>query len=150
MRRIDFIKDALVASCDGCIVWPFAVRKSSGYGAFNVKTAGATKNYDIHRYVCEAAYGAPPSPHHVAAHACGNRLCCNLRHLRWATQLENMADSKGHGTLRGGGRWRQKMFAAQVAHVRSSANSLVKLGAHFGMDPAYIGRIRRGKAHARA
>lgn len=30
-------------------------------------------------------------------HLCGNRRCCNRKHLKWGTHLENMDDWKRHG-----------------------------------------------------
>lgn len=146
MRRCDFIANALNSDVDGCIVWPYAVRKSSGYGAHSDRVNGATKNYDIHRYVCEKAHGAPPEQNHQAAHACGNKLCINKNHLRWASPKANMHDAILHGTMRGGGRGRQRLFAHERAYIRQTPKSLVVLGREFGMDPAHIGRVRRSCA----
>lgn len=120
-------------------MWPFAVRKSSGYGAYE---APGRKNGDVHRYVCAIAHG-PADAGMQAAHRCGVKLCVNPNHLYWADPLTNMADAKSHGTLRGGGRWRQRLFDEEISEIVNSTESLIAIGARFGMAPAYIGKIRR-------
>jgi hypothetical protein len=118
------------------------VRKSSGYGAYDQYINGRKISLDIHRYVCGQAHGEPPAGAQTA-HKCGNKLCINPNHLRWSDALGNMADAKAHGTLRGGGRFRQRLFEQEIADICSSPDSLVVLAAKYGSDPAYIGRLRR-------
>lgn len=146
MTRADFLDAAANADHDQCVEWPFAVRASSGYGAMNVGLGAAKRNIDAHVYVCVLAHGDRPTAQHQAAHSCGRKLCCNGRHIRWATALENMADAVAHGTLRGGGRYRPRLGPSDVAAIKNSRLSLVALGRAFGMDPAYIGRVRRTAA----
>ena len=148
-RREQFISDTLSSASDSCIVWPFAVRKSNGYGAHSTGTAfrGNKKNHDVHRYVCALAHGVPENEMQ-AAHKCGNRLCINPQHLYWGDAASNMADAKDHGTLRGGGRYRQRLFEADIQHIVSSTESLIAMGARFGMDPSYIGKVRRERMRA--
>lgn len=141
-KRIEFIALALCSNTDECIIWPFAIRKSSGYGAHSEGSGNNKKNHDIHRYVCVQAHGQPEIGEE-AAHQCGNRLCINFRHLYWATHLENMKDAKKHGTPVGGGRYRQKIFAYDRAMIKASKDSLLTLAGRYGMDPAYMGRLKR-------
>jgi hypothetical protein len=143
-KRAAFIADALRAHTDDCIIWPFAVRKSSGYGAHSERANGIKKNYDVHRYVCAQAHGASEAGEETA-HSCGQKLCVNSRHLSWKTPVENMQDAKNHGTLIGGGKYRQRLFANEREAIASSRDSLVTLGAYYGMEPAYIGRVRRAE-----
>jgi hypothetical protein len=90
---LKWLQDHMLApATDGCTAWPFA--KVAGYGS--VRVAG--KSELVHRFVCQSAHGEPPSPRHEAAHSCGNPICCNPRHLRWATPKENCSDKKLHGT----------------------------------------------------
>jgi hypothetical protein len=137
-KREQFFAAARNANSDQCITWPFAVRKSSGYGAHNA----SGKNYDAHRYACEMAHGKPPEAAE-AAHKCGNKLCVNPNHLYWADHKTNMDDAKRHGTLRGGGRYRQRFFPEDVEAIVSSNDSLLSLAARYNTDVAYIGRLRR-------
>lgn len=142
VTRADFIDDALSSDTDDCLTWPFAVRKSSGYAAHSIRTNGKEKNVDAHRFVCLAAHGLPDE-NLDAAHSCGNRLCVNPKHLYWATKKQNLEDAKRHGTLRGGGRYRQKIFGSDIIDICKSAESHLKVAAKYGVDPSYIGRIRR-------
>lgn len=145
-KREQFIGAALSSDIDGCILWPFAVRKSSGYGAHNTPSP-AKKSVDAHRYVCEMAHGVAPTERHQAAHECGNKLCVNPKHLSWSLPVENMADAIRHGTLRGGGRYRQRLFEAQIADICSSTDSLLRLAEKYDSDVSYIGRVRRQHSH---
>jgi hypothetical protein len=143
MKRTQFISGAISSSTDECIMWPYAVRKSSGYGAYDELREDKRYSVDVHRYVCRSVNGEPPSSGHQAAHRCGNKLCINPKHLHWATPLENMRDAKEHGTLRGGGRYRQRFFDREIAEIMSSGESLITLAKRFNSEAAYIGRIRR-------
>jgi hypothetical protein len=145
-KRIDFIDDALASNTDDCLVWPFAVRKSSGYGAHSGLKNGKKLNYDVHRFVCKEAHGSAPNGLPEAAHTCGNKLCINPRHLYWASHKQNMDDAKKHGTIRGGGRHRQRIFADDVAFIANSDLSLIQLAEKFQTSASYIGRLRRSAA----
>lgn len=142
VSREQFISDALASCVDECIRWPFAVRKSSGYGAHSRRSGGHKTNYDVHRFVCELAHGRPEAGQQ-AAHRCGQKLCINPAHLYWANHRENMDDAKRHGTLRGGGRYRQRFFDEEIADICQSGESLSTLAAQYGSDVSYISRLRR-------
>lgn len=58
----------------------------------------------VHRMVCEAFNGHPPSPEHHAAHRDGNTNNNTPENLYWATAKENMADRERHGTTARGHR----------------------------------------------
>lgn len=145
MRR-DFIASALSSDLEDCILWPYAVRKTTGYGAHSaiVEIAGERKkrNFDAHRYVCEAAHGKPARGFE-AAHRCGIKLCVNPRHLYWATHEENMQDAKAHRKLVGGGASRQKLFAEQISEIASSPHSILYFAKRYDMEPSHIAKVRR-------
>lgn len=143
MTRAHFLQAAAASTSAACILWPYAVRKSSGYGAHSTRDAGNQTHYDAHAYSCTLAHGPRPTPEHEAAHSCGDKLCVSGAHLRWATHQENMDDAKAHGTLRGGGRGRQKLFKAERTHIATSGKSLLQLADEYGMEPAYLGQVRR-------
>ena len=56
MTREQFIADALASDTTECILWPFAVRASTGYPAHNFSVDGVKTSVDGHRYVCERAH----------------------------------------------------------------------------------------------
>lgn len=89
-----FIEDVLSSETEDCILWPFSSSKGYGQGTMNGKFG------QIHRKICEAKNGSPPTKEHQAAHNCGNSLCVNWKHLRWATAYENSMDRHIHGTMR--------------------------------------------------
>lgn len=62
------------------------------------RTDGSRERRSLHRMVCEAFHGKPPTPKHHAAHADGDPLHNVPGNLRWATATENAADSVSHGT----------------------------------------------------
>jgi hypothetical protein len=142
-RLRSFIDAAFEADTDECILWPFAVRQSSGYAAYSFALEGKKFNVDAHRHVCARKHGPAP-PGHEASHKCGKKLCINPRHLRWATKRYNMEDAKKHGTLRGGGRYRQRFFRKEIAEIKASPESHIALGRRYEVDASYIGRLRRG------
>lgn len=129
-------------SGDDCLLWPFG-RNTHGYGAVTALGHGA------HHSMCEMAHGPRPTPQHEAAHQCGNRLCCNPQHLRWATPKENAADMLLHGTrLIGECHPLAKLTAAQVLEIRAIGRSEQRkiLAAQYGVHNALIHRILRGTA----
>ena len=144
-KREGFLRAAASAKHDDCLIWPFAVRASSGYGAHSLPLGArdVKLNVDSHVRACTLAHGERPTPEYEATHSCGHKLCCNGGHLRWATHAENMADAIAHGARKGGGRSRQRLFVEEVAMVRDSTDSLVELGRALKMEPAYLGHVRR-------
>lgn len=69
-------------------------QQPNGYGRVSVD--GTYRR--SHVYACERAHGPCPPDKREVAHSCGNRMCINPSHLRWATRRENLADHITHGT----------------------------------------------------
>lgn len=82
---------------DECLFWPFA-RSANGYGSLHWHG----REEGTHRLACMFAHGPAPEGRNYAAHSCGNGHlgCVNPRHLRWATQKENMLDKIAARTIR--------------------------------------------------
>ena len=74
--------------------WLWTKSSSDGYGQFvhiDPRTKIA-KSYRLHRYVyqlCVSAVGRED----LIRHKCGNRLCCNPKHLEVGSHLDNYHDS---------------------------------------------------------
>lgn len=79
---------------EACVLWPYSLGRN-GYGQlwYEGKMANA------HRVALRMYRGEPPFPKAVAAHSCGRKDCVNPRHLRWATQKDNLRDRIDHGTM---------------------------------------------------
>jgi len=130
---------------DDCVIWPFG-RFKNGYAAVWC----ASKMRYVHREVCRAVHGEPPTEAHQAAHSCGqgHAGCVNKRHLRWATPLENTKDKYKHGTAdrpdcRGELGWCAKLTEADVIAIRTSRLSSRKIAPLYGVSHAHIRGLRR-------
>jgi DNA-binding MarR family transcriptional regulator len=148
MRQYEWLMNRLAAPFgDGCVEWPFSLN-ASGYGQ-------VCRHYETlraHRIVCEMFHGKPSKKRCQAAHSCGNRVCFNPRHLRWASPKENHADKIAHGThLKGEDIAQAKLSKAQVAEMRRLYNSdeatQIELAYRFGLTMAATNRIVTGKSY---
>jgi hypothetical protein len=74
------------------------LNKSTRYLSVCLSRPGRLLRVDIHRLVALAFLGPAPSPHHLVAHNDGTRGSNHYSNLRWATQNENLADCRKHGT----------------------------------------------------
>jgi hypothetical protein len=133
----NFIDWALQSKTDDCIEWPFA-SDGKGYGQLMI----AGKKYRPHRLICSQAHGEMSSEFH-AAHYCGNRACCNPRHIRWATAKENVDDKIKHGTARSGEAMTQAVLTEQqVREIRGIKHlPQTKIAEMFGIKQGTVSDI---------
>lgn len=90
-------------------------QQPNGYGRVSVD--GRYRR--AHVVACELAHGLRPPDKTDAAHSCGNHMCINPRHLRWATRIENEADKVLHGRdIRGERSGTARLTRAQVLDIR--------------------------------
>lgn len=147
--EIPELLNALIKSdSNECILWPHTKTKG-GYGECYVDG----HHWLVHRYICVARHGAPPSASHEAAHSCHQPSCANPNHLRWATPKQNQADRALNGTLgRGEAHVGAKLTRSDVINIRrlvSQADRSPKdIGVQFGVSPTLVRRIRDRKAWA--
>jgi hypothetical protein len=74
------------------------VCSAGGYLKINLSHEGKTRTRLVHRLVCIAFNGVPPTPRHEAAHADGEPTNNRANNLEWKTPRENCADKALHGT----------------------------------------------------
>lgn len=105
----------LTYDCDECLIWPYGPLGDHYSGLWDGK-----RPVQVHRLVCRHFHGDPPSESHHAAHSCGNKKCCNWRHIRWTSPSENNADKALHGTRQNGERnGNSKLSSEQVKQIRA-------------------------------
>jgi hypothetical protein len=75
-----------------------------GYLSVAVQGGGRTTWHNLHRLVCMAFHGPPPTPKHHACHRDGSRDQNRPDNLLWGTPAENNAHKRLHGTHQVGGR----------------------------------------------
>jgi hypothetical protein len=142
-----FIKEIAVPynNRDRCLEWPYGT-SNNGYGTIHYNLDGSRRKHFVHRLVCEMVHGAPPASAD-AAHSCGNRLCVNPKHLRWATRQENMEDARSHGTLynRPG---QSKLGERDIPVIRdrlARGHKVTHIANDFNVTFGCIDGIKRGK-----
>lgn len=137
--------DAITVNpADECIPWRRSVN-AAGYARAQMNG----REVRVSRVICEREYGPPPTPFHHAAHSCGNSVCVNPRHIRWATPQENIDDKKIHGTnLRGSRHGLSVLTEGQVRVIKQQLSKGVKqrqLASEFEVSPSTIYAIAAGK-----
>ena len=139
--RLFALAAANVCSTD-CLIWPY-LKGKNGYGVVWFEGRLTT----AHRVVCAKVYGPCPEGKECA-HSCGNRICVNPSHLRWATSFENNRDKVGHGTYTQGEKHHSaKLSARDVEEIRERRG--LELGKHlaarFGVTLSTISMIQHGR-----
>lgn len=113
-----FYRDTVITyQGDECLIWPYSTMRN-GYGQMRVDDKLRT----VSRQLCEDVNGPPPTPHHHAAHSCGNgtKGCVTKAHLLWKTKSENEKDKVYHGTDNRGERHpMSRLTQDQVREIRA-------------------------------
>lgn len=139
-----WLESAISEARNDCLAWPFA-RRANGYGQIFWRGIRTT----THRVACELAHGPAPKIGMEAAHSCGNRICCNPRHLRWASAKENAADRVTHGTHFFGEKCpSSKLTSKEVRQIRALLKrgySLSVIARNFKVSLGSIWDIKSGK-----
>ena len=133
----------------GCWEWTGPLDRD-GYGkVYDVWTRRAGR---IHRFAFEGYYGIAPhvdatGKRLVVAHRCGNRACCNPRHLECITQSANVKWSWAAGRYRRR-RPAKRLTNPEVEYIRRSIYPQRRLAAIFGVSQGYVSELRAGKKRA--
>lgn len=113
--RVEIERVVAAAWPDECVIFS-GRRQPNGYGRVSIDG----QYVRAHVHACRLAHGERPPGKRDAAHSCGERMCINPAHLRWATRAENEADKIAQGrSNRGGHRsGSARLQADQVAEIR--------------------------------
>jgi hypothetical protein len=137
----DFLRNLIGTKEASCIAWPYATN-AKGYGLAVV----GGKQRGAHHWMCRLAHGEPYRIWNCAAHSCGNPICVNPNHLRWATPAENAADRKVHGTDNSGERnGKTTITEEDVRAIRAAPPFYAPLMEKYGLTRHAISKIRSGK-----
>src|SRR3990172_2006040 len=120
---------------DAC--WPWkACRSSKGYGRFNADR----KPTLAHRLVLQFTVGPANGLH--ALHSCDNPGCCNPKHLRYGTDLENRADALSRGRIRKGSEHGcaklTQELVIEIRRRREAGEKKGPLAEEFGISPQHV------------
>lgn len=127
-------------------------RNHKGYRRVSLRFGrNKRKGFLVHRLVCLAFLGTPPTNRHEAVHIDSVKHHNHARNLKWATHAENMAMDRGNNHSHKGERNRNsKLTTAQVREIRiaydsrkSGGYSERMLASRYGITTTHVGRIAR-------
>lgn len=102
----------------------------------------------VHRRACEEAHGPPPSPRHMALHACNQPLCYEGDHLYWGTKKENTEDTRRAGTMPLGEKHGcSKLTGEEVRQIRASSEPSRKIAPRYGIAASTVRSLRNGNGN---
>ena len=137
-QSLAWLKQVRDIETDECVVWPFKPKTTTGYPQLWI----GGKLCRGHSVMCEWINGPRPDGMECA-HSCGNSMCVNPRHLRWATPAENNQDKWLHGTAKvGEDNHASKLTEADVRAIRE----MFKSGANKGEISRRFGTSRKNVA----
>jgi HNH endonuclease len=149
VRVTEFWRTVSIRGEDEC--WPWTgYLNEDGYGEFFF----ARKMHGAHELAVTFTTGEVKDPGLDTCHSCDNPPCCNPRHLRFGTRLENVADMIKRGRVRAGSAHPfAKLTEAAVVEIRvRRANGAMQktLAADYGISEAYVSTIVNGLTWVRA
>jgi hypothetical protein len=95
------------------------IPKGKGYKTVSLCHENRKITKSVHKLVCLAFHGAPPTPTAQVRHLNGDALNCAPTNLAWGTQRENWADRRAHGRVALGEKHHSaKLTDAEREHLR--------------------------------
>ena len=135
-----------------CLIWQGATSGGKSRPLPSIKHQG--QSLSGRQLVMRLARKRKPSQQHtLVVHTCGNRLCLNPDHLRWATvsQVRQQAARNRPADLLRISRIastcrtvRSPLTGAQVQTIRASTEPLTQISQLYGISVATASNIRRG------
>lgn len=126
-----------------CLLWPYGTMHNGKYGS--IKYDGRTMFAS--RVMLILKTGKNPDDLE-SAHICGNSICVNPHHLRWATRQENEHDKWAHGTSNRGERHGMSTLTecdvTVIVQMINDGASMKGIGDAFGVNGNTISRIKHG------
>ncbi len=90
-----------------------------GYNIISMCHENEKVTHNVHRLICMAFHGEPPSKTHQVRHLDGNPKNNHPKNLLWGTQQENWLDRKAHGRGNEGEKHPMaKLMNAECQHLK--------------------------------
>jgi len=94
-------------------------QKGKGYRVVSMCHQNIKVTKSVHRLICEAFHGPPPTAKHQVRHLDGDPKNNRPENLRWGSQVENWLDRKAHGRgCEGEKHPMAKLTNAEAAHLQ--------------------------------
>lgn len=103
------------------------------------------KNYKIHRLVCEAFAGPPPSKNSVCMHLNEDATDNRPENLAWGSQKENLA-APGFRAYLSRRECGPKITAEEAKLIKYGAVSGAEAARRYGISTSTVSNIRNGRA----
>jgi hypothetical protein len=120
-----------------------------GYRNVNLSKGETRKTFRVHRLVAEAFLGPAPFDGAMVAHNDGNKTNNRISNLRWASALENQADSIRHGTRPKGSEVKlSKLTESAIPEIRKRAEAgerYASIAKDYGVSVSTISLIKKGR-----
>lgn len=141
-KQLQLFMKKIEIKSNGCWEWQ-AAKYWTGYGCYSIRG----KNMVASRAMLTLLNG-PLDPKCVVMHKCDNPPCVNPKHLKIATQLENIRDCKAKG--RHSPPPRHGKLSQEIAEtIRADPISIQDAAIKYGVSYTSIWTIRAGKAYRR-
>ena len=130
---------------DACWEWQRCCN-DSGYGIIRVNG----RNERAHRVAFVLTHGPIPDGKHIL-HSCHNPPCCNPKHLKIGTDLDNFKDRIDCGTAVpppihiGSANPSARLTESEVIEIRASGLSVTDLATKYGVRRGTINFILKGQ-----
>lgn len=142
----DWVMQRCIVTDSGCREWPGSVN-SKGYGTVGTPDGDTTSP---HRVVAEHHLGPAPIDRPFVLHSCDNTRCCEITHLRYGTQTENLAEMTARGRRVTPSRVGEfnasaKLTEADVLAIRADDRMHRVIAAEYGVVRSTISRVKAGR-----
>jgi hypothetical protein len=136
----NFWRKVSIAGEDECWLW-LGGKSDAGYGRFCIRP----KWFGSHQ-IALLITGVERPPGYNALHSCDNRLCCNPKHLRWGTLLENAKEMKARNrnvVKRGENNNNAKLSEDDVRAIRCDTRAQTIIAKAYGVSQVSVSKIKR-------
>jgi len=123
-----------------------------GYLCVHLSNNNKSRKITVHRLVCEAFNGPPPTPKHEVRHWNGNKKDNRPDNLMWGTSAENAADRTRLGEqnpCQGEDHGHARLTKDNIIEIRrlyADGMSQRKIAMMFELHQGYVSRIVNGHA----